>query len=108
MPLRLPKLRVNKGSKVKGAAYQGESASLGSQASITSNRGTLLNQCVSGVIMNMMVYGTVDGKSVYVVSKLKDLPKLHQAVWKEDLAKVKSITRHINKGLLNAHDTNKR
>ena len=49
-----------------------------------------------------------EGVCVYVVNKTKDLPKLHRAVWKEDSAKVKSITSSIRKSVLNSYDKNKR
>ena len=45
---------------------------------------------------------------MYVVTKVKDLPKLHRAVWKEDLDKVKSVTSGIKKAALNGLDKNKR
>ena len=41
---------------------------------------------------------------MYVVSKLKEMPKLHRAVWRGDLMKVKSIGNGIRKTVLNTRD----
>ena len=43
-------------------------------------------------------------ESMYVVSTLRDLPKLHRAVWRGDLLKVKSICNGIRKTVLNTRD----
>ncbi len=48
------------------------------------------------------------GTCVYVVSKPKDLPKLHRAVWKGDISKVKSSTNVIRTSVLNSLDKSKR
>ena len=45
---------------------------------------------------------------VYVVNKPKDLPKLHRAVWKGNLSKVKNSTNGIRKSVLNSLDKGKR
>jgi hypothetical protein len=39
-----------------------------------------------------------------MVAKLKELPKLHRAVWRGDLIKVKSIGNGIRKTVLNTMD----
>ena len=33
----------------------------------------------------------------YVVQRLKDLPKLHKAVWKDDLQRVKTVLAGLKK-----------
>ena len=40
----------------------------------------------------------------YTVAKVKDLPKLHRAVWKCDMRKVETATKGIKKSKLNAFD----
>ncbi len=45
---------------------------------------------------------------VYEVKKVKDLPKLHRAVWKKDINKVKAITNGSKASVLNAYDKEKR
>ena len=51
---------------------------------------------------------TDDKACVYLVRKVKDLPKLHRAVWKEDINKVKAATNGIKTSVLNSHDKWKR
>lgn len=41
---------------------------------------------------------------MYVVTKVKEMPKLHRAVWRGDLIKVKSIGNGIRKTVLNTRD----
>ena len=43
-------------------------------------------------------------QDAYVITKEKDLPKLHRAAWKGDLAKVKQMTKNIKKSDLNSRD----
>lgn len=43
-------------------------------------------------------------EAMYVVSKLKQMPKLHRAVWRGDFIKVKSISNGIRKTVLNTRD----
>lgn len=45
---------------------------------------------------------------MYVVNKPRDLPKLHRAVWKADITKVKTVSNGIRKAILNSHDKGKR
>lgn len=44
----------------------------------------------------------------YSVPKVKDLPKLHRAVWKCDMNKVKTATKGIKTNDLNAFDKGRR
>ena len=39
-----------------------------------------------------------------MIAKEKDLPKLHRAVWKGDLMKVKQLTKNAKERELNARD----
>ena len=48
------------------------------------------------------------GEASYTVAKVKDLPKLHRAVWKCDMKKVKTATKGIKKNDLNAFDKSHR
>lgn len=41
---------------------------------------------------------------MYIVTKLKEMPKLHRAVWRGDLIKVKSIGNGVRKTVLNTRD----
>ena len=44
----------------------------------------------------------------YTVVKVKDLPKLHRAVWKCDMNKVKIATKGIKPSILNSFDKERR
>ena len=44
----------------------------------------------------------------YSISKVKDLPKLHRAVWKCNMHKVKTATKGIKTSELNAFDKGRR
>ena len=47
-------------------------------------------------------------QDAYVIAKEKDLPKLHRAVWKGDLTKVKQLTKNVKESELNARDKEER
>ena len=47
-------------------------------------------------------------QDAYVIAKEKDLPKLHRAVWKGDLTKVKQLTKNAKERELNARDKEER
>ena len=47
-------------------------------------------------------------ESVYSVRKVKDLPKLHRAVWKGNLEKVRRLTKSVKTSELNSTDKEKR
>lgn len=51
---------------------------------------------------------TGEVQDAYVVSRLKDLPKLHKAVWKGEVARVKHLTKDLKKGEVDATDKMKR
>lgn len=42
------------------------------------------------------------------MKKVKELPKLHRAVWKGNLEKVKKLTKSIKRSDLNSTDKEKR
>ena len=63
--------------------------------------------CIQFLIINLSL-GFTGANYAYVISKVKDLPKLHRAVWKGNMTKVKSITKGIRKKDLNATDKAKR
>lgn len=50
------------------------------------------------------IYPLIADECMYVVTKLKEMPKLHRAVWRGDLIKVKSIGNGIRKTVLNTRD----
>lgn len=47
-------------------------------------------------------------QTVYHVQKEKELPKLHRAVWKGNLDKVKKLTKSMKTSELNSTDKEKR
>ena len=60
--------------------------------------------------MSIKFLSCLDGfdECMYVVAKVKDMPKLHRAVWRGDLIKVKSISNGIRKTVLNTGDKEQR
>jgi len=98
MPLRLPKIRWRKSRESLNESPRG---TLDSSAMSVSSMDSWTQSCkpLHPLVSHILPHTAVLETGGYIVPKLKELSKLHKAVWKEDLNKVKEAIASLKKSM---------